>query len=396
MVVVTRKGLVLSDEVQELYERCWKTVRETLSKLKIDAAFLDGIRNPYELVKIFEVVDDPQKSKRLEGWQKELLYAVDKTLAKLNEEFAERNGLPKTLTSNEDLLTLSKYIEKNFGRKLNLSLSEGAICCNTDGLSNIVFKKGMNTIDAVNSVFHEESHLSEKFAVKLKKAVESTLWHPRGDGSIGVASFYSKITNADENEIWKRHQLQKRNYSFYDPAVFLIQLYNDGVYKPADDEMRENLEFSKFYLNREMRRAYRRYMEGRAYCAELGTLESSDETLRAEGALEILLRIPCQGADFFAGYSGYRVRSARDDEGFRYYYTVQQRVGKENLEKFERFCAEREFVPGINREGNLVAIDPKRMEMHGVKIERLKAGVIDLGEREAVAEPKPELPKIMD
>lgn len=384
-----KSEVVLSEEVRKLYDRCWGITCDILSKRDIDTAFLLKMREPDTLTRIYEVLDDPKKSKKLEGWQAELFQRVEQVIDGLNDRFAERNGLPKKISSNADLKLLSKYIEEKFGSKLNLCLMDGAYGCNTDGLSKIVVERGMKTIDVVNSVLHEESHLSEKFAVRLKRVAESTLMRPGQFGSIGIASFYSEILNIDKNELWKRHQTQKLKYSFSDDAVFIIQLYKDGVYKPANEEMKKNLEFSKFYLDKDMRRAYRRYMEGRAYCAELGTLESSDETLRAEGALEIILKIPAQGADFFAGSSQYHARGARDDEAFRYYYTLQQRVGAGNLKKLEEFCAEKELVPGVDKDGRLVVIDTKEIKMHRVDAVRLSAGVIVI-ERE-----EPKLPERM-
>lgn len=74
-------------------------------------------------------------------------------------------------------------------------------------------------------------------------------------------------------------------------VLFLIHLYDTGLYKPKDEKIRQTLESSKFYLDRDLRRAYNRYAEGRAVSAETDLLSSDDDVFRAYVALDFLANI---------------------------------------------------------------------------------------------------------
>ena len=144
-----------------------------------------------------------------------------------------------------------------------------------------------------------------------------------------------------------------------------------------------------------MRRAYLRYSEGMAYSRKAELLNSGDEVLRAEAALDFLWLAAFPKPSFYFE-KGPRSRDfasdAREPEGFRFYYTLQTMVGKERLKGFEKVCAEKNLIPGIDEAGNLVVIDPKERKMHEVDLEKLKAGITDIEELIGKA---PKLPEKM-
>jgi len=350
----------LSEEVRELYDRCWKIANESLQKLGIDTAFLQKMKDPLEFSKLLEQRRAPRE--------------LIETHEKLNHIFTAENKLPEKIIDDEKLVKFfSDYIEKNFGKKLNVDIRErrheAAAYAHTN---TIMLPQGSLVLDAVISIPHEMSHIDEPFGRKLNEldAMLMPMMLRRTD-PLDVVVGYARLTGVSPKDVAEELNVQ-RTYGQVIGVVFLIDLYDVGLYKPTDEKVKQNLEFSRFMLDRDMRRAFMRYKEGRAQYETLSLLKSGEEVVKARAALEVLRDMAMPTPEALSGSPiKDMVTDSKQNEGFRFYHDLQKKLGEENLRRFELMCAERDWMPGIDKYGRLVIIDSKRLRMFEVDTEKM-------------------------
>ena len=421
-VAAKRREVVLSEPVREFYSQCRDILNKILPKLiyapdllKISEMFKP---DPQSMLNLFTGDNGRLERERLEV----KIYAVG---MELNRIFANKNALPSRNLDNEDMLKLlSDYAEENFKKRLDISTVKTGYAGAT-GTNSIHFEEGLPILDAVHLIAHENKHLGEPFAKKKKElnAMVSPLFK---DPSKAV-EFFSKLTGANADEIADEINAQDNAYSYTDTTVFLIRLYDKGLWKkPMDEKTKESLEFSKFLLDPELRRASMRYTEGRAEVAVADSLSSNDSVLGAYSAMWLAFYITSpspqvsfddhkpvaleQGENLrisvFHSKAHYRAEAnrARKIEGLRHYITlcckladndsdgIFERIknGEEKLKKVEEECGKRDVVPGIDMDGNLVVIKERKMFM--ADMDKLKAGITDIDEL-VIKEPAPRLPE---
>jgi hypothetical protein len=393
MAVTTKsKDILLTQELSELYDRCWNTANDSLKRVnesaakanpsnKVDTEFLQKIKTPQEFFFGLAKGDGA-------------LNELTKALGKLNRIFADKNSLPERIVDDKKLLEfMSAYVEKNFGKGVNVVISEGGTGGGTDRANTIMLSEGVPLLNFLKEMTHEMRHMDEPFGKGL--ASLNTIVSPavKTLDIPELARVFSKITGASSKDIEDELMIQN-NYSYTNMVLFLIHLYDAGLYKPKDEGIRQNLESSKFYLHRDLRRAYNRYAEGRAVSAETGLLSSDDDEFRTYVALDFLVNMIVFNPQVYSeADEGLKATNARKIEGFRVYYTLQRVVGGENLRKFEEECARTNRVPGISMDWKLVVIDAKTLEMHKVDVGKLGAGVTKI---EELIENEPKLPEKMD
>jgi hypothetical protein len=379
MTVATKKNeFVLSNEARELYEKCWNIANESLQKLKIDAKFMHKIRDPYEFNRVFwSDVDIGVEMSRVSN--------------RLEVIFAKKNDIPEKIEDDKKLVDfLSNYIEKNFGRRLDVIILRGG-AISTDWDRTIMFPVGFSTLDAIHGIPHEISHMTESFAKRLREV--DALVAPIYKNSTQQIKDFVKLTGASERDIVDEANIQKTVYPHTKFVVFLLHLYEVGLYKPKDEKIKQSLELAKFYGDKDMRRAYIRYSEGRADSATLVWLRGDEDTLRVYASSEIMLKLVCPPPRSNLEVNNMDiVFGARYAEGFRSYYTLQKRVGEEKLIKFEEECARTDRIPGIDINGDFVVIDAKKLKMQKINLERLIAG---FGNVEELIGNESKLPKKM-
>lgn len=362
--------LVLSEPVKEFYKECWEIANKTLQKLGINTEFLQKIKDPYEFSKL----------SRQNG--NNAMKGINDAGYELNRIFASRNRMSEWLSNDlKTNLFLSDYIKENFGTNINFVINpvNFSLIAATDRINTIYFFDLHSLLDSITAAWHEVGHMEEPFAKKLAE-IEANLLSQRVGG---LREACSKFTGLSADELDKELQNQMATHGKTDALVFLIELYEKGKFKPTDERMVENLESSRFIANKEMRRAYLRYSEGMAYSRKAELLNSGDEVLRAAAALDFLWLVVFPTPSFYLEerpWSRDFASDAREHEGFRFYYTLQTTVGKERLKRFEKVCAEKNLIPGIDEAGNLVVIDPKEMKMYKVDLDKLKAGIYNIEE----------------
>jgi len=376
-----RKEPQLSEEVKELYARCWGIANEKLPKFGIDASFLQKIKDPEEVSR-----ESVKSSKVYRG--------IAETEQALSSIFATKNNLPETIRKDEKLVSfISGYIKKNFGKDLVVQITEVGNIIATDSRATVSLKEGMETLHDIYELSHEIGHFDEPFAKKLKEIDSMVFPILKETTKSGAANFWSKLTGVNSQIIVDELNFQSSAYNFTNAAVFLIQLYDTTLYKPADEKTKENLEFCRFMLDKDLRRAFYRYQEGRANFAVVGLLDSDDDVIKTYAALEFLYQVTHPTPQYFSERSDKLFADqARKIEGFKSYYTLQKRLGGA-LREFERVCTENGWVPGVDINGKLVGIDTKNLKMFEVDAEKLKAGITNI---EELTEKAPKLPKKMD
>lgn len=167
MAVTTKsKGILLTQELTELYNRCWNTANDSLKRVnesatkaspsnKVDTEFLQKIKTPQEFFYGLAKGD---------GAANELKKALDK----LNQIFADKNGLPERIVSDKNLLEfMSAYVEKNFGKKVNVVVSEGGTVGGTDRANTIMLSEGVPLLNFLKEMTHEMRHMDEPFGKEL-------------------------------------------------------------------------------------------------------------------------------------------------------------------------------------------------------------------------------------
>ena len=379
-----RSEVVLNKELEEFYAKCWHAAKESLERLGIDANALDRIKDPKESIKIWRGAVDPNTTKELLG-----------LMGKANKAFAKEHNLPEKTVNDKRLVDFFSTYMKTFGKDVNVSITKvtGTM---TDGVNHIIFREGNLVLESFVGIAHEMAHLDTPFAKKLAEvqAMSSLMIKsPKTRGEADVVDYYVQLTGAPKDLVSNAFEIQITAHKSFDTSIFLIDLYEMGVYKPADKRIRENLEFSRFYSDPKMRRAFHRYVEGQAICAEAAAVDSSDDAVRAYGAMQFILNMTFLTPRFVAIFGGETAaRDARKSEGFRDYYTIREDIGEGNLKKLDKACAEKDFVPGIDINGRLVVIDTKKLKMHEVDVEKLKAGITNIEELIGKA---PKLPEKM-
>jgi len=168
-----------------------------------------------------------------------------------------------------------------------------------------------------------------------------------------------------------------------------------GVLHELEHSKESWIRLPKLYPNRRIERADDRYREGRAVFAEMSLVNDKDDALAAYSALEMMRQIAEPNPQFYfdEGKRGDKLtmQFARASEGFRVYYSLVKTVGEENLQNFENACVTAEMIPGIMKDGSLVAINPRSHEIFKVDIEKLAAGETNMTElipREPIEEEK--------
>lgn len=144
----------------------------------------------------------------------------------------------------------------------------------------------------------------------------------------------------------------------------------------------------------DIRRSFGRYIEGRTLFEERSLLKNEDEVLRARVALRFLGEIAMPSPQFYKEHGKEDGSSVarKYSEGFKYYFALWEDL-KGKLEVFEEICAKKNLVPGISKEGKLVAIDHEKMEMFDINTEKLKAGITDINELKGKSDLPSHLPK---
>lgn len=375
---------VLTEEVKELYAKCWHIANEKLPKLGIDASFLQKIK-------------DPEEVSRESGKGSKVYKGIAETELALSRIFASKNNLPETIRKDEKLVNfISSYIKKNFGKELNVQITEIGNLITTDSRTTVSFREGMPTLHDIYELSHEIGHFDEPFAKKLKEIDNMVFPILKETTNLGATNFWSKLTGVNSQIIRDELNFQSAVYDYTNAAVFLLHLYDTKLYKPADEKTKESLEFCRFMLDKDLRRAFFRYQEGRANFAVVSLLDSNDDVIKTYAALEFLYQISHPTPQLFSERSDKMFADqARKIEGFRSYYTLQKRLGGA-LREFEKMCTEREWMPGIDTDGKLVAIDTKSLKMFEVDVGKLKAGVSSI--EELITKPKTDFqpPKKLD
>ncbi|NYZ79488.1 hypothetical protein H0N99_05060 [Candidatus Micrarchaeota archaeon] len=267
-----RSELVLSEGVREFFYQSCDILNKTLPGL-IDAQdVLQKTRNPQALLDSFIRGD------------RDILKRVVEVGEGLNRVFAEKNNLSeKVVDDGHTLKFLSNYTEENFKKRLDISIAKTGYL-GTAG-STILFEEGLDILHAVSQIPHEISHIEEPFGKKIKEVDRILL--PLFKDPSKIVEFYSELTGASREEIAHEYEVQKTKF-YTDATVFLVHLYDKELWKnPLDEKTKENLEFSKFILDPELRRADLRYKEGRAQSAAANSLSSNDNVIRAYAALEL-------------------------------------------------------------------------------------------------------------
>lgn len=366
-----KSDLVLSDEVKELYDKCWKIAYDNVNKFGIDNRFLLKMKDPYEFSRLF--------GENRKAATEDMGKAEDA----LNLVFSLFNGMPEWIFKDSKTQKFfSDYIKENFGREVKVEIKPVAhMKASTDRVGVIHFYEANSLLDSVMSVWHEMAHLEEPFAKKAAE-LEAILMEAK-PGPGGFIERYSKITGMSEEEVEKEIEKQRSMHSSFRALVFLVELYEEGKYRPTNSRVKECLDSSRFFVDKDMRRAYLRYSEGRAQSKQAELLESKDEELKIAVALNLIWWMAYPNPQFYSeqqgrekGYSS----DAREPEGFRFYYTLQERLGKDRIRNFERVCMENGLTPGIDANGKLVVIETKKMKMFEVDSEKLKAGVTNIKE----------------
>jgi DNA-binding TFAR19-related protein (PDSD5 family) len=287
----TKKSeLILSDEARKTYDHIWNVANESLKNLGIDTAFLQKIKDPH----VFSTLMERRMAPR------ELADACDK----LNHIFTAKNNLPEKITKDEELVKfLSDYIEKNFGKKIDIAIRERRhqVAAYTR-MNTMLFPEGSYILDTIISIPHELAHMNESFGWKLNDldALLMPMFKKSADSSAVVE--YAKFTGIPPKDIGAE-LLAQNTYGYTVGTVFLIHLYDVGLYKPKDEKLRQNLEFSRFMLDKDMRRAYTRYKEGKAQFETLGLLNSDDEAVKARAALDLLMDMAQPTPQVFSEWS---------------------------------------------------------------------------------------------
>jgi hypothetical protein len=359
-----RKDPQLSEEVRELYDKCWKIANESLQKLDIDKRFLQKIKDPYEFSKLME-----------RGTMQKEIADVE---VRLNRIFASKNNLPERIADDKKSIRfLSEYIEKNFGKKLSVAIRESPVPA-TDGMRTIMFPEGDFTLSVIYQIPHEIRHLEEPFSKKINELEALVLpFSKKPDSSANME--FAKLTGVRLEDIDDEFRIQE-TYGLTRRVVFLVHLYDIGLWKPSDEKTKQNLEFSKILLDKDMRRAYIRYKEGRATLAETDLLNSEDDAVRAYAAVRCLLHISTPTPQVYSEFYKMAAAHSRKIEGFMSYYTLEKKLGEGKLKEFDRMCTEKELVPGIDIDGKLVVIYPKKLKMFEVDMDKLKVGVSSIDE----------------
>lgn len=370
----------LSKEVGELYDRLWKIGKESLEALGIETVHFERIRDYNELRRILKKTGDVESGRQM-----------DEIIKKVNADFAKQNGLPETIKDDERLIKFfSEYVKKKFGREMDIFVSTKEMRMGV-GTNTIWLSEGETVLHSLAGLHHELNHLDRPYAKEVSDAqrIISPLFKTRMEKE-DVLDFFEKLTGAPHeviNDVFTAHTANR----MLNLVLFTIDLYDLGVYRPKDERERHCLEYSRFCLNPNMRRAYERYSEGRAIVAEMGVIEDKDNFLTVYHVLNTLINIAEPSPSYYS--SGDARHDARSMEGLRFYYALREQVGADNLAKLEKRCGEEGFVPGISSEGKLVLVDTKKVEMFEVNIEKLKAGITDIEELTGKA---PKLPNKMD
>jgi hypothetical protein len=160
---------------------------------------------------------------------------------------------------------------------------------------------------------------------------------------------------------------------------------------------------AKRYSDRRVHRLSFKFREGRALCTEMRLLGSEDDLIAAYNALDVMIRLTEPSPQLLVERGLHKrnkyMRSyVRASEGFREYYLLQEEVGEGVLEKLWVKCATAELVPGMTKDGRVVLMDLRRIEVFTVDMEKLRAGVTDIGELKILElplfpEPKKDFPK---
>ncbi|MEM3555203.1 MAG: hypothetical protein QXF56_00550 [Candidatus Micrarchaeia archaeon] len=126
-----------------------------------------------------------------------------------------------------------------------------------------------------------------------------------------------------------------------------------------------------------IKRAQRRYSEGRAVFTEMSLARSEDDALAAYNALQLMRHIAELTPQLYFDEGKRRekliMHFARASEGFRMYYSLVQSVGEENLRNFEKACGDSNMRPGIMEDGTLIVITPF-LKVFKVDTEKLAEG----------------------
>jgi hypothetical protein len=357
----------LSKEVGELYDRLWKIGKESLEALGIETVHFERIRDYNELRRILKKTGDVESGRQM-----------DEIIKKVNVDFAKQNGLPETIKDDERLIKFfSEYVKKKFGREMDIFVSTKEMRMGV-GTNTIWLSEGETLLHSLAGVYHELNHLDRPYAKEISEVqlIVSPLFKTKMQKE-DILDFFEKLAGAPReviNDVLTAHMANR----MFNPILFMIDLYDLGVYQPKDERERQCLEYSKFCLNPEMRRAYARYSEGRAIVAEMGVIEDKDNFLTAYHVLNSLINIAELTPSSYS--SGDARHDARSMEGLRFYYSLREQVGADNLAKLEKRCGEKGFVPGISKGGKLVLVNVRKVEMFEVDVEKLKAGVTDINE----------------
>jgi len=363
----TKKSeLVLDETSRKVYERCWNIADEALKNLGIDAAPLQKIKDPYEFSKAMK--------------QHAVPYDLVEICNKLNHLFTTKNNIPEKTVGDEKVVGfLSDYVEKISGKKFEIAIREARYNTINVFENTLLFPEDLPVLDAFIVLPHELTHLTQTFGGKLNDLDMRSLPMLRKSEYSSTALKYADFTGVPLKEM-REELLIQDTYSHMRAAVFLIHLYDIGLYKPKDEKLREDLEFSRFMLDRDMRRAYLRYSEGRAQMGLLELLNTTDDdAVKARAAIELMMDLPFPSPQAVFGESNRDiVVKARENEGFRFQIDLQKKLGKERLNEFEKWCTEKDWMPGIDIHGRLVVIDPKERKMYEVDLEKLRGGAVEI------------------
>lgn len=349
MVTATKSSeLVLSEPIREFYNKCWKIADEALGELGKEKRLVEWLRKEKRIESARALREDLQRIKdpykyndiiMTEG----MFLGRSRALNQLSDCFAEKNKLPYVISSRDDITQILEYVRKNHGvetRDLKILESSDENWHGTrehNGTRMLYYAHGVHafsSIYSIQTILHEMDHINNKNAWRLD--------------------------------------------------CFLDDLYKCDI---RDEHAKK------------LRRAIERYLEGKATFAESKVLGSKDAFVRAYSAIEFTDKIASPLPAFYKHkhdtkeYTAFseaiaeELKALREEttiarkykEGFRDYYTLQAIVGKERLDYLEDVCDMRGLFLGID-ESNLVVVDPERMTMREINLEKLNAGITDIKE----------------